>query len=148
MTTADVGAVVVGAGIAGLAAALELQESVREVFVVDAGDRPGGVLRTDHVSGYVIERGPNTIQVKAPMLRLLDRLGLRSALLAAQPASRLRFVFRDGELLPVPLSPLGFARTRLLSAGGKLRLLSEPLRFRRDATGESVAAFARRRFGD
>jgi oxygen-dependent protoporphyrinogen oxidase len=148
VTTADVGAVVVGAGIAGLAAALELQESVRDVFVVDAGDRPGGVLRTDHVAGYVIERGPNTLQVKAPMLRLLDRLGLRGALLAAQPASRLRFIFRDGELLPAPLSPLGFARTRLLSTRGKLRLLSEPLRFRRDATGESVAQFAGRRFGD
>lgn len=147
MTTAEVGAVVVGAGIAGLAAALELQEQVREVFVVEAGDRPGGVLRTDHVSGYVIERGPNTIQVKAPMLRLLERLGLRDALLAAQPASRLRFIFRDGELLPAPLSPFAFARTRLLSARGKLRLLSEPLRFRRDATGESVAAFAGRRFG-
>jgi len=146
--TADVGAVVVGAGIAGLAAALELQEKVREVFVVDAGDRPGGVMRTDHVAGYVIERGPNTIQVKAPMLRLLERLGLRDALLAAQPASRLRFIYRDGNLLPVPLSPLGFARTRLLSARGKLRLLTEPLRFRRDATGESVAAFAGRRFGD
>jgi oxygen-dependent protoporphyrinogen oxidase len=148
MTAADVGAVVVGAGIAGLAAGLELQQSLREVFVVDAGDRPGGVMRTDHVAGYVIERGPNTIQVKAPLLRLLERIGLRDVLQAALPASRLRFVYRDRELLPVPLSPLGFARTRLLSARGKLRLLSEPLRFRRDATGESVAGFARRRFGD
>ncbi len=147
METADVGAVIVGAGIAGLAAGLELQESVREVFVVDAGDRPGGVMRTDHVSGYVIERGPNTLQIKAPLLRLLDRVGLRDALQAAQPASRLRFVHRDRELLPVPLSPVGFARTRLLSTRAKLRLLSEPLRFRRDATGESVAAFAGRRFG-
>jgi oxygen-dependent protoporphyrinogen oxidase len=148
MTTTDVGAVVVGAGIAGLAAGLELQESLREIFVVDAGDRPGGVMRTDHVTGYVVERGPSTIQVKAPLLRLLERIGLREALQAAQPASRLRFVYRDRELLPVPLSPLGFARTRLLSARGKLRLLSEPLRFRRDATGESVATFAGRRFGD
>ncbi len=148
MTAADVGAVVVGAGIAGLAAALELQDSVRDVFVIDAGDRPGGVMRTDHVSGYVIERGPNTIQIKAPLLRLLTRFGLRDALLAAQPASRLRFVYRDRALLPVPMTPLGFARTRLLSTRGKLRLLSEPLRFRRDATGESVAAFAGRRFGD
>jgi len=148
MTAADVGAVVVGAGIAGLAAALELQERMREVFVVDGGDRPGGVMRTDHVSGYVIERGPNTIQIKAPLLRLLERLGLREALQQAQPASRLRFVYRDRELLPVPLSPVGFARTRLLSARGKLRLLSEPLRLRGDATGESVAAFACRRFGN
>jgi len=148
MATADVGAVVVGAGIAGLSTALELQESLREIFVIDASDRPGGVMRTDHVSGYVIERGPNTIQVKAPLLRLLERVGLREALQAAQPASRLRFVVRSRELLPVPSSPVGFARTRLLSVRGKLRLLSEPLRFRRDATGETVAAFAGRRFGD
>jgi oxygen-dependent protoporphyrinogen oxidase len=147
MLAADVGAVVVGGGIAGLAAGLELQESLREVYVVEAGDRPGGVMRTDHVSGYVIERGPNTFQVKAPLLRLLDRIGLRDALQAAQPASRLRFVVRERELMQVPLSLLGFARTRLLSTRGKLRLLSEPLRFRRDATGESVAAFAGRRFG-
>jgi oxygen-dependent protoporphyrinogen oxidase len=148
MTAADVGAVVVGGGIAGLCAGLELQDSQREVFVIDAADRPGGVMRTDHVGGYVIERGPNTFQVRAPLLGLLERLGLREELQAAQPASRLRFVYRDRELLAVPLSPLGFARTRLLSTRGKLRLLSEPLRFRRRATGESVADFAGRRFGE
>ncbi len=65
--TPDVGAVVVGGGVAGLAAALELQEDLGEVLVFDASDRPGGVMRTDHVAGYVVERGPNTFQVKAPM---------------------------------------------------------------------------------
>ncbi len=54
MSDPEVGAVVAGAGIAGLAAALQLQLAGEDVLVLDASDRPGGVLRTDHVSGYVI----------------------------------------------------------------------------------------------
>jgi oxygen-dependent protoporphyrinogen oxidase len=145
--TPDVGAVVVGGGIAGLAAALELEQDIPEVLVIDASDRPGGVMRTDHVGGYVVERGPNTFHVKAPMLAALSRRGLDEGLLCAQPASRLRFVLRDGELVPIPMSPWAFVRTPLLTAGGKLRLLAEPFVRRRDAAEESVAEFGRRRFG-
>ena len=65
MSPTEVGAAVVGAGIAGLAAALELQTEMSEVLVVDALDRAGGVARTDHVSRYSVERGPNTFQVKS-----------------------------------------------------------------------------------
>jgi oxygen-dependent protoporphyrinogen oxidase len=142
-----VDAIVVGAGVAGLAAALELQSGGCEVLVVDPSDRPGGVMRTDHVSGYVIERGPNTTQVKAPMLALLRRYGLQDVLVRAEPESRRRFLYRGGELVPVPLSPLDFLRTPLLSRRAKLRMLAEPLRRRGSADGESVAEFASRRLG-
>jgi len=147
VSTAEVGAVVVGAGIAGLSAALELQREMPEVVVVDASDRPGGVMRTDHVSGYVVERGPNTFQVDAPLLALLRREGLADSLVRAGPASRRRYLVKGGALVPVPGSLLGLARTPLLSAGAKLRLLSEPLRRRRDASGESVSEFVGRRLG-
>jgi oxygen-dependent protoporphyrinogen oxidase len=146
-STPEVGAVVVGSGISGLAAALELQPGVPDVLVVDASDRPGGVMRTDHVGGYVVERGPNTVQVKAPMLGALRRLGLDEGLVRAEPESRLRFVARGGTLVPVPLSPLALLRTPLLSGRGKLRLLAEPFPRRRDASAESVAEFAGRRLG-
>jgi len=147
MGTADVGAVVVGAGISGLAAALELQHSVGEVVLVDASDRPGGVLRTDHVAGFVVERGPNTFRVNAPMLEAIRGLRLDDEILRARPASRLRFVLRGGELVPVPLSPIALARTGLLSRRGKLRLLAEPFVRRGDGAAESVAEFVRRRLG-
>ena len=146
-STPEVDAVVVGAGIAGLAAALRLQASGAEVLVLDASDRPGGVLRTDHVSGYVVERGPNTIQVKGPMLAALREQGLDAALVRAEPESRLRFLVRESALVPVPLSPLAFVRTQLLTLRGKLRLLAEPLLRRRDASNESVAEFVSRRLG-
>jgi len=138
---------VVGAGIAGLAAAVELQKHVREVLVIDPADRPGGVMRTDHVGGYVVERGPNTFSVKAPMLASLRRDVLESALLRALPASRLRCIYHDGRLVPVPMSPVGLVRTPLLSARGKARLLAEPFVRRGDGAGESVAEFAARRLG-
>lgn len=145
--TADVGAVVVGGGIAGLAGALALQEATSEVWLVDASDRPGGVMRTDHVGGYVVERGPNTFQVKAPMLSVLRERRLESALVRAQPESRRRQLVRDGALVPLPMSPLALAKTPLLTTRGKLRLLAEPLCLRRDAAGESVAEFIGRRLG-
>jgi oxygen-dependent protoporphyrinogen oxidase len=145
--TPEIGAVVVGGGIAGLAAALALQRQISEVLVVDSSDRPGGVMRTDHVGGYVVERGPNTFQAKAPMLAALREDGLDDGLLRAEPESKRRFLVWEGELVAVPMSPLGFLRTPLLTAGGKLRLLAEPFVRRRSGAEESVAEFAGRRLG-
>jgi protoporphyrinogen/coproporphyrinogen III oxidase len=147
MGTADVGAVVVGAGISGLAAALELQQTTSEVVLVDASDRPGGVLRTDHVAGFVVERGPNTFRVSAPLLEALRGLRLDDEILRARPASRLRYLLRGGELVALPLSPIALARSDLISRRGKLRLLAEPFVRRGDGADESVAEFVRRRLG-
>ncbi|MGH0031675.1 MAG: protoporphyrinogen oxidase [Myxococcota bacterium] len=144
---ARVDAVVVGAGIAGLAAALELQSAGNEVTVIDPSDRPGGVMRTDHVHGFVVERGPNTTLVKAPMRAFLEQRRLDEHLVRAEPASRLRFVLRQGELVPVPMSPLALATTSLLSLGGKLRTLGEPFIRRNRGDEESVAEFLGRRLG-
>jgi oxygen-dependent protoporphyrinogen oxidase len=137
----------VGAGIAGLAAALELQQHVPDVLVLDPADRPGGVMRTDHVNGYVIERGPNTFQVKAPMLASLQRDHVDGHLIKAAPASRRRCVYHDGQLVPVPMSPVALVGTKLLSARAKGRLLIEPFVRRGDGAGESVATFVERRLG-
>lgn len=144
---AQVDAVVVGAGIAGLAAALELQGAGCEVSVIDPSDRPGGVMRTDHVGGYVVERGPNTTMVKAPMRAFLEGRRLDDSLLKATPASRQRFVVRDGALVQAPASPWALATTPLLSARAKLRTLLEPFVRRNRGDEESVADFLGRRLG-
>ncbi|NNE12574.1 MAG: FAD-dependent oxidoreductase [Ilumatobacter sp.] len=49
--------VVVGAGLAGLACATTLHEAGRAVTVLEAGDGVGGRVRTDHVDGYLLDRG-------------------------------------------------------------------------------------------
>jgi oxygen-dependent protoporphyrinogen oxidase len=47
----------------------------------------------------------------------------------------------------VPLSPLAFVTTPLLSRAGKWRMLREPFLRSGDAASESVAAFVERRLG-
>lgn len=138
---------VVGAGVAGLGAALALQAEGREVAVLDAGDAPGGVLQTIDVAGYRVERGPNAMLVKPAALAFLRRHGLETALAPAGAEARLRAIFAGGRLEPVPSSLAAAVRTPLLSARGKLRALAEPLVRRGDPTGESVADFTARRLG-
>jgi oxygen-dependent protoporphyrinogen oxidase len=143
----DVEFVVVGAGVAGLAAARALQAAGREVAVLEAGDAPGGALRTDEIDGYTVERGPNAFQLKPPAAAFLDGAGLADALVPAGPEARLRSLFSGGRLEPVPTSLAAALRTPLLSPRGKLRALAEPLVPRGDPTGESAAEFVARRFG-
>jgi oxygen-dependent protoporphyrinogen oxidase len=147
MSGPDLQAVVVGAGVAGLAAALELSGRGRETLLLDAEDRPGGVMRSDSADGFLFERGPNTIMVKGPALALLQRHGLEAALQPARPAARNRYLFHDGQLMPVPMNPLAFATSPMLTGRGKLRLLGEPFVRRGDGGGESVAEFIGRRLG-
>ena len=49
--------VVVGAGLAGLSAALHLQRKGAEVAVLEASDRPGGRVATDSIHGFLCDRG-------------------------------------------------------------------------------------------
>lgn len=49
--------VVIGAGLAGLAAARRLAIAGREVCVIEAGDAPGGRVRTDRIDGLLLDRG-------------------------------------------------------------------------------------------
>lgn len=73
--------VVVGAGLAGLVCARRLEQAGRAVLVLDAGDGPGGRMRTDVVDGFSLDRGfqvffeayPNAkLELDYQVLRLRD----------------------------------------------------------------------------
>ena len=49
--------IVVGAGMAGLAAAYRLRQAGVDVTVLESSDHVGGRLGTDSRDGYMIERG-------------------------------------------------------------------------------------------
>ena len=143
----DADAVVIGAGAAGLGAATALTAAGRSVVVLEASPRPGGVMQSERIDGFLIERGPNTTRIPATALALLHGAGLEPALRKARPESRARFLLRPHGLVPVPTSPLALARSPLLSRAGKWRLLREPLVPRGDGARESVAEFVERRLG-
>lgn len=60
--------VVVGAGLAGLACATTLAESGVAVRVVEASDGPGGRVRTDHIDGFLVDRGFQVLLTAYPEL--------------------------------------------------------------------------------
>jgi protoporphyrinogen/coproporphyrinogen III oxidase len=151
---------IVGGGIAGLAAAFELQQRGISATVLEAADRPGGVIVTERLDGWVIDGGPDALLVQKPGAMALCRdLGLEPRLVSTL-TPRTAFVLRDGRLhaiaegsfLGFPLRFGALARASLFSVGGRLRMAAEMFVPRRDRddgdADESIAAFVRRRFGD
>lgn len=139
------GAVVVGAGAAGLSAALALREHGLEPLLIEAEERPGGKLGTESHRGFLMERAALAILDRSgEFAELFSALGISPQ--SATPAASLRFLERNGTVYPLPRGPTEALRTRLLSAREKLALLGEP--FRGPAPeGSSVAEFFAHRLG-
>ena len=66
---ADVDVVVVGAGLAGLAAARGLVDAGLTVTVCEADDEVGGRVRTDRVDGFLLDRGFQVLLPAYPEVR-------------------------------------------------------------------------------
>src|SRR6516164_3802700 len=69
--------VVIGAGTAGLSAALALAAHGLEVIVVERSDRPGGKMREVELGGRRIDSGPTVFTMRWVFDELLGALGER-----------------------------------------------------------------------
>ena len=149
--------VVVGGGIAGLTVAYELHRQGLAFTLLDARARPGGVVLSEELDGFVLDGGPDALLVQKPeAIRLCQELGIGDRLVPTQPP-RNAFIQRGGRLYQLPAaSVLGiptewgpFIRTGLFTWPGKLRMGMELIVPRKtDDADESIGAFMRRRFGD
>jgi oxygen-dependent protoporphyrinogen oxidase len=144
--TAQVQVLIVGAGISGLTCAYALRKSGVDALVVEAGPRPGGVIRSEHRDGFLLELGPQSFSGTPQLLDLCRDLGIQNELVEA-PHSAPRFLLINGQLKPAPLSPPAFFASSLFSAKTKFSIVRDL--FGRSAPAvddESVAAFTRRKF--
>jgi phytoene desaturase len=95
--------VVIGAGLAGLSAALHLGGRGREVTVVEREPWPGGRAGRLDIDGYRIDTGPTVLTmpdiIDETFAAVGDRLCDRMELLALDPAYRA--MFADGSALDV-----------------------------------------------
>lgn len=144
MTRVD--AVVIGAGLSGLASAYRLHRAGKRVLVLEGGDAVGGVIQSQREDGYLLETGPNTFTSTGEAL--MDLCGeLDLAPVSTAPSAKKRYLYSQGRLNPVPENPLALLTTPLLSTGAKLRMLKEPF-IKPIGVGEAtVAAFIRHRLG-
>ena len=156
-------ALVIGGGITGLAASYRLTREAEKrgiplhVTLLEASDRIGGVIRTTHRDGFVIEHGPDAFITTKPWAKALcEELGIADECIGTNSAMRRSFVVQKGKLHPVPegfymMAPgalLPFLKSPIFSWRGKLRMGLEPLMPRSGSTAdESVADFVRRRLG-
>ncbi len=65
---AQVDVVIVGAGLSGLAAARQIQQSGLSVVILESSDAVGGRVRTDKVDGFLLDRGFQVLLTAYPEL--------------------------------------------------------------------------------
>lgn len=151
--------VVVGAGVAGLAAAHALVRRAPglDVVVLEQASRAGGLVQTERTpEGFVVEHGADTMITTKPWgVQAAHEVGLAGDLVGGTGPRR-TYVATGGRLVPLPQvfagpqpsAVLGILRSPLLTPAGKARLALEPfVPPRRDGGDESVGAFITRRFG-
>jgi oxygen-dependent protoporphyrinogen oxidase len=159
--------VIVGGGIAGLTAAYRLGQARRQgapidEVLVEAGDRVGGVIRTDRVDDCLIEAGPDSFLREKPETAALAReLGLGEQLMGSNDATRRTYILHKGRLEPFPEGLMLVVPTRvwpvlttpLIPLASKVTMAREWVLKRAPggpapAGDESVQNFITRHFGD
>lgn len=68
--------IVVGAGVAGLVAALRLAHQGLQVTVLERSDQPGGKIRAQEVGGQFIDAGPTVFTMKWVFSELMESVGV------------------------------------------------------------------------
>ncbi|GLJ61219.1 protoporphyrinogen oxidase [Microbacterium barkeri] len=131
--------VVVGGGVAGLIAAWECAKVGMRVTVLEAGERPGGVLRSAEVGGVVLDLGAESFATRGGHVRaLIDELGLSDDVVAPGTGAGGAWVagvpgvgaapLPKGGVLGIPANPFAEDVRRILGWGGAWRAYLDRLK--------------------
>jgi len=134
---------IVGGGISGLSLAYYLQNDF-EVTVFEK-EKWGGKAYTAKVGEYLMEEGVNGFLSNSPKtMELCEEIGIKP--IKADDNSKIRYIY-DNKLIKIPLKPLDFITSDILSWKGKLDVAMEFFRKPVCDREETVAEFATRRLG-
>jgi oxygen-dependent protoporphyrinogen oxidase len=94
---------IVGAGVAGMLAAYQLDKQGYTVTLLESKERAGGLIHTRRTKYGMAERAAHSLLAAPAVRELCGELGVE--LLEVRKDSRARFIVRDGKLRKFPLSP-------------------------------------------
>lgn len=132
--------IVIGAGLAGLSAAITLQNEGISVTVLESSDRPGGRVTSDLIDGFICDRGFQLLNINYPEIKRLgiakeiDFVSASSVIEVARDDRRIRigdprvaffsiFSPETGSLLEkIRLVKYLIKRTRVASVGEELKV--------------------------
>lgn len=147
--------VIVGAGVAGLAAAYFLRDSGAEVIVLEASGRAGGKLAVSDVAGVPVDAGAEALLARRPEgIDLIKAVGLGGDLVS--PGTTTASIWTRGafrslprqQFMGVPADVADLERSAILSAGGLERARQDALLAETRRPGDvAVADFVAARFG-
>ncbi|MGO9123308.1 MAG: protoporphyrinogen oxidase [Terriglobales bacterium] len=153
---------IIGGGISGLSAAFALEKYRRNSVALEYGlfessPQLGGVLRTDHIEGCLVEAGPDSFLTEKPWAADLCReIGLGDQLIGSNDRQRKTYILVKGRLVPIPDGLMFMVPTRILpvlwsplfSTRTKFRMMREWFHPpKKSAADESVASFVERHYG-
>jgi phytoene dehydrogenase-like protein len=124
--SADV--IVVGGGLAGLAAATYLARGGRAVTLFEQAADLGGRARTQEAAGFRLNLGPHALYEAGVGAQVYRELGIRYS---GQKPGAEGYLVRGDRLYPLPASPLALLRTALLSPRDKLAIVPTLVRIAR-----------------
>jgi protoporphyrinogen/coproporphyrinogen III oxidase len=144
--------VILGAGISGLSTAWFLKKRFGKEIVItliDQQERVGGWIQTVQKEGFLFEQGPRSCRAAGAglaTLQLIEDLGLQDQVITADASAKVRYLYQNGSLHPLPTGPLSFLLSPLMK--GVIPALIRDWRTPRgEKEDESIYDFFRRRFG-
>ena len=150
---------IIGGGITGLSAVLELERLSKdlEIVLLEGSNRLGGVLCSESYDGYAVEHSADMFTTDpSTALDLVKRLGHERDLLTTLPTEDRAYVATASGIEPIPrgLSLMlpgdvdAVLASKILSDEGKKRFLQEEsIPTKTSDDDESLESFAIRRFG-
>jgi protoporphyrinogen oxidase len=103
--------VVIGGGITGLSCAFQLQQRLQasdvscRITLLEASERVGGKILTDHIDGFIIDAGADVFMARKPgAVALCTALNLTDRIQETDPSNRKTYVRHvDGTLHPITM---------------------------------------------
>ncbi len=146
--------IIVGGGVSGLTALYYLRQKYAQrsditIKLLEQEPLAGGTIKTICRKGFQFETGPNGfLDNKPSTLALVSQLGLENQLIAASPATKIRYICVNDSLYSLPSGINSFFNFKPLKLRDKLRVAKEIFVAKGQNAQETVYEFGTRRLGE